>query len=431
MKNFLVSICLLVFVILTGCSETKEKLKGDREPFIIVGNALKPDPSIEKLSVTVPPAQDLKNWNHAGANPSHLVSPVLVGKNLQKAWSENIGEGSDTYHRLITDPIVNNDVIYSMDIQGKVQARKIIDGSLVWEIETSPTEGHNNTMGGGIAADADSLYITTSFGQILCVEAKSGKKIWTKDLHIPIRAAPTVLAGRIYTLNINNEIFALDAKTGDELWDYAGIVEPSSLLGGSAPAVSSRAVVAALTSGEIYCLSPESGQLLWSDTMTPALRIETVSSIAHIRARPIIEDGVAYLASHGGRMAAYELMTGKKLWAKEIGALHTPVVSGDFIFLITTNDDLVCLLKSTGQVRWAVQLPRKRESEEVITWAGPIAINEQLAIVSTSGQMALVNVADGKIDKTIELDSPCQLSPIVADKTIFTLNDSGFLQAWR
>ncbi len=431
MKHVSIASGLIALLILAGCSETKEKLKGEREPFIIVGNSLKPDSALENMVVTLPPAQDIKNWNHVGGNPSHLVPPVKVGSDLKKVWAQHIGDGSDTYHRLITHPVVNNGLVYSMDIHGTVQARKIEDGALVWELNTSPEEGHSNTMGGGFAVDGDFLYITTSFGYVWCVEAQSGKSVWTKELETPIRAAPTVFAGRVYVVTVNNEIFALEAKTGEELWDYAGIVEPSSLLGGSSPAVCPLAVIVALTSGEIYCLSPESGRVLWSDTMTPALRIDSVSSIAHIRARPIIEGNVAYLASHGGRIAAYELLTGKKIWTKEIGALRTPVLSGDFLFAITTNDDLVCLLKSTGQVRWAASLPRKRDSDEVITWAGPIVVNDQLAIVSTSEQMAFVNVADGKIDKTLSLESACQLSPIAADKTIFTLTDSGTLQAWR
>lgn len=431
MKNIYILNCLLALLVLAGCNETKEKLKGKREPFIIVGNSLKPDSTLEHMAVTLSPAQDIKNWNHVGGNPSHLVPPVVVGNNLKKVWDQRIGDGADTHHRLITHPVVNNGLIYSMDIHGHVQARRTEDGTLVWELNTSPEEGHSNTMGGGFAAEGDFLYITTSFGDVWCVEAQSGKRVWTKALETPIRAAPTVFGGRIFVVTVNNEIFALEAKTGDELWDYAGIVEPSSLLGGSSPAVCAQAVVVALTSGEIYCLSPESGHVLWSDTMTPALRIDTVSSIAHIRARPIIEGNVVYLASHGGRIAAYELLTGKKIWAKEIGALRTPVLSGDFLFAITTNDDLVCLLKSTGQVRWAASLPRKRESDDVITWAGPITVNNQLVIVSTSEQMALVNVVDGTIDKTLSLESACQLSPIAADKTIFTLTDSGILQAWR
>ncbi len=431
MKNLAVMVTSFALLTLVGCAENKEKLKGTREPFIIMGNALKPDATLANMEVSVPPAQDLKNWNQVGGNPSHLVPPVLVGKDLKKAWQHKIGDGADTYHRLITHPVVNNGLVYTMDIHGVVQARKTDDGTLVWDLATSPTEGHSNTMGGGFAVVDDVLFMTTSFGEVICVEAKSGKHIWTQALETPIRAAPTVFAGRVFVVTVNNEIFAIDAKSGEELWDYAGIVEPSSLLGGSAPAASASAIIVALTSGEIYGLSPEGGRLLWSDTMTPALRIDTVSSIAHIRARPIIEESTAYLASHGGRVGAYDILTGKKRWTSEIGALRTPALAGNFIFLITTNDDLVCMLKSTGQVRWAVPLPRKRESDDVITWAGPIVVNQQLVIVSTSGQMAFVDVADGKIAQTIELESSCQLSPIAAEKTVFILTDSGTLQAWR
>lgn len=430
MKSFK-TVILLALITLTGCSENKEKLKGIREPFIAVSNALKPDVTLENMQVQISQAEDLKNWNHVGGNPSHLVPPVMVESDLKKIWEHRIGDGADTYHRLITHPIVNNGLIFTMDINGVVQARKTSDGELVWDLITSPTEGHNNTMGGGLASVDEVLFITTSFGDVMCVEAKSGKNIWTKSLATPIRAAPTVFDGRIFVVTVNNEIFALSCKSGEELWDYAGIVEPSSLLGGSAPAVSSQALVVALTSGEIYSLSPDGGRLLWSDTMTPAIRIDSVSSIAHIRARPIIEESTVYLASHGGRIGAYDILTGKKHWTTEIGALRTPALSGNFIFLITTNDDLVCILKSTGQVRWAVPLPRKRESDDVTTWAGPVIVNNQLAIVSTSGQMTLVDVADGKISKNIDLGSSCQMSPIAAEKTIFILTDSGTLQAWR
>lgn len=431
MKHLPFIVISLALLVLVGCSENKEKLKGTREPFIVVGDSLKPDETIARMEVSIPPAQDIKNWEQVGGNPSHLMPPVVVGNELKKVWEQQIGDGADTYHRLITHPVVNNGLVYTMDIHGRVQARKTENGDLVWELVTSPEDGHSNTMGGGLAAVDDTLFITTSFGEVWCVDAKSGKEIWKKALATPIRAAPTIFGGRIYVVNVNNEIFSLDAKSGEELWDYAGIIEPCSLLGGSAPAANSHAVIIAMTSGEIYSLSPESGRLLWSDTITPALRIDTVSSIAHIRARPIIEDNTVYLASHGGIIGAYDVISGKKHWTKKIGALRTPALAGNFIFLITTNDDLVCILKSTGQVRWAVPLPRKRESDTVVTWAGPIIVNNQLVLVSSGGEMALVDVADGKIAKTIVLDSSCQLSPIAADKTVFILTDSGMLQAWR
>ena len=75
-----ISIALLI---LAGCSENKEKLKGSREPFIVVGDALKPDESISHLNVSVPAAQDIKNWNQVGGTPSHMVPPGAVGNDLK------------------------------------------------------------------------------------------------------------------------------------------------------------------------------------------------------------------------------------------------------------------------------------------------------------------------------------------------------------
>ena len=431
MKNICVLVGLFSILLLPSCSETKEKLKGKREPFIIVGDALKPDPALENLKVTLPNAQNIAEWPCVGGTPSHVIAPAKMSDAPQKIWEERIGDGADTYHRLITHPVVAQDVIYTMDINSIVKARSCKDGALLWEQNFTPADTECTSMGGGFAVVDGKLFITTSFGEVWCVDAKDGKKIWQQNLSTPLRAAPTVYEGRIFVVTVNNEIYALDGQTGEEIWNYAGIVEPNSLLGGSSPALTNGAAAIALTSGEIYVLRPETGHVMWTDTLTPALRIDTVSSIAHIRARPIIENDVLYLASHGGRLAAYELLSGKKLWTKDIGALRTPALAGDFLFVITTNDDLVCVLKKTGQVKWAVPLPRKRESEEVVTWAGPIVANSQLVLTGTNGQMLFVNASDGKIDKTIELGDPCQLSPIIADGTLFILTDSGMLQAWR
>jgi outer membrane protein assembly factor BamB len=431
MRNICILASLFSLLLLPSCSETKEKLKGKREPFIVVGDALKPDPALKDLKVILPEVQNISEWPCVGGTPHHVVMPAKLSENLQKVWEESIGDGADTYHRLITHPVVAQDIIYTMDINSVIKARSCKDGALLWEQNVTPEGVECTSMGGGFAVVDDNLFITTSFGEVWCVDAKDGKKIWVQNLNTPVRAAPTVYENRIFVVTVNNEIYALDVQTGEEIWNYAGIIEPNSLLGGSSPALTNGAAAIALTSGEVYVLRPETGHVMWTETLTPALRVDTVSSIAHIRARPIIDGGVVYLASHGGRLAAYELLSGKKIWNKDIGALRTPALAGDFLFVITTNDDLVCVLKKTGQVKWATALPRKRESEEVVTWAGPIVVNNQLVLTGTNSQMLFVNASDGEVAKTVELSDPCQLSPITANGTLFTLTDSGMLQAWR
>lgn len=425
------SFLLLLALFLVGCSETKEKLKGVREPFILINDALKPDPKIASMEVGLPNPVEIKEWPCVGGSADHLMPPAKINSEISKIWESGIGDGADTYHRLITHPVVASNIVYTMDVNGSIKAFNCVDGSIIWEKNITPEDNPCTAMGGGFALDDNKLYVTTSFAEVWCLDAKTGKELWKQNLVNPIRAAPTVYSGRVFVVTVNNEIFSLDQDSGEEIWNYSGIIEPNSLLGGSTPAVTPGAAVVALTSGEIYVFRPETGHILWTETITPALRVDTVSSIAQIRARPIIDNNIVYLASHGGRLGAYELLTGKKIWSKDIGALRTPAIAGEFLFVVTTNDELVCILKSTGQVRWVSELPRKRESEEVVTWAGPIVVNNQLALTGTNGQMIFVDTADGKITKTFELGAPCQISPITAGGAVFLLSDSGMIQAWK
>src|SRR3989338_3945680 len=137
MKNIVILVSMFSVLLLPSCSETKEKLKGAREPFIAVGDALKPDPAIANLKVVLPQAQEINEWPCVGGTPSHVVAPAKISENLQKIWEERIGDGADTYHRLITHPVVAENIIYTMDINSIVKARNSKNGSLIWEQNTT------------------------------------------------------------------------------------------------------------------------------------------------------------------------------------------------------------------------------------------------------------------------------------------------------
>ncbi len=427
--------CSFIFLLLlVGCTADKQKLEGKRESFIAIQEAIKPDPNLKDHKVTISSPKPISNWSQVGGKADHVMPVIQVGngEKLKLLWKKSIGVGGSDYHRLITHPIIHDDIIYTIDAKTHLRAWKVSDGQLLWEKDLSPTEYESSTHGGGLAADNDNLYVTSPYGEVYCFEAKSGKKLWEKSLQAPLRAAPTVYNNRLLVLTVNNEVISLNTKNGEEIWEYAGIIESNSLLGGSSPAVNDMAAVVALTSGEVFGFSPESGSLLWANTLMPSLRVDTVSGIAHIRARPVINGNTTFVASHGGKLAAYDLITGNQKWLLDVGALRTPAFNNGFLFIVTTNDELLCVLGKTGQVKWAVNLPRQKEgTNKPVTWAGPILINQDLLLVGTNGNMITVDPQNGEIKQTYILGSAVQLSPIAADNTLFVLLDNGILQAWR
>ena len=367
-NKFLLGALTVAAFSLPGC-DTKDTtpLPGERESFIVLDQSLQPDPSIVHQPVVVSSPITNLNWSQIGGNTSHAMPPVALPETLKKVWQTSVGYGSNDEQRLVAGVVVDSGVVYSMDASGHVYAVSAEKGEVLWNQSTTPEDESGQSFGGGVVVDGDVLYATTSFGEVLALDRKDGKIQWRAKAMSPIRSAPAVKDGRVFAVTISNETHAFDAKTGTPLWTHAGIVEQATLLGGASPAVVDNVVIAAYSSGEVTALQAENGHELWADMLTSSVRIDTVSSIPHIRARPVVDGNQVIAISHGGRMTAIDLKTGVRQWQKEVGGVRTPAVSGDWIFILIEQGDVLCLHRWTGKIRWAVALPKKRFSGQVLS----------------------------------------------------------------
>lgn len=412
-------------VLLSACDTFKEKipLSGKRETILTIETTVSPDPTIEKTAVVVPPKERNRDWSQSGGNPTHRMPNLTLANPLRQTWSTSIGYGSSEDHRLTSGPVMAADRVYACDAMGKISAVNTNNGAIVWSVDVLAEGRTAEALGGGVAYDDGIVYGTTAFGELVALQAQDGKILWRKFLGAPSRVAPTIASGKVYVLTINNETQAFHAKTGESLWTHSGISEAAGILGGASPAVSEGIVISAYSSGEVFAFDAHTGQPIWGELINPAIRIDSVASIAHIRARPVIEGGTVYLISHGGQMVALDLKTGARLWQREIGGIRSPAVLGDSIFVVTNDTDLVCVKKSTGQIHWAASLPKIDAGKKPILWAGPIMAGDSLILTGSNGQIIFASPQNGKILKTLPMLGGSTISPIVADGSLYILTD--------
>lgn len=420
-------------IILSGCdSKDTTPLPGERVSFLNYAGTIKADPLASGMLVTVPSALENTSWPQMGGRVDHALLNVSLGDKIAPLWKADIGAGSSDDQRLIASPITDENHVYAMDAAGLVSALSIKTGAVVWQKETSPDGKASDTLGGGVAVDHGVLYVTTSFGEIIAMKADTGDEIWHKTGYAPFRSSPSVKDGHVYCQSLNNELITLSTDKGDVVWTHSGIPESALLLGGGKPACSGDTVIAAYTSGEVHALSQVNGQPLWSDTITPVARIDTVTSIPHIRARPVIDDNQVFILSHGGRMTAIDFKTGTRQWQKEIGGIRTPVVSGGFVYVLTSMNELVCMDRKSGAICWVAGLPRVDKDEGAIYFAGPIMAGNTLIVTSSKGEIIRVNPKNGEITNTTKVDGhSIFLAPIVAQKTLFILTDNATIHAYK
>ena len=250
-----------------------------------------------------------------------------------------------------------------------------------------------------------------------------------------MRAAPTVADNRVYVISIDNDLNALDAKTGDSLWHQSGIAESATLMGASNPAVSGDNVIAAYNSGEIFDLRVQNGRVLWNYSLAAAAQVGALPAIADIRGLPVIDHGVVYAISHSGRMAAIDQRSGDRLWETDIGGIDTPVVAGDTLFVYGGDNQLIALSRANGRVMWISTLPKlvdpaDKDSDRLV-WAGPVLAGERLWMVNSQGKLASFSLDNGLAADSIDIGSPVYLPPIIADRTLYVMTDEGNLVALR
>ena len=96
-------------------------------------------------------------------------------------------------------------------------------------------------------------------------------------------------------------------------------------------------------------------------------------ALADIHGRPVIDRGRVFAVSHSGRMVAIDLRTGDRVWEQEIASSHSPWVVGDYVFVLANDNELVCLTRDEGKVRWVAPAAalRGREGEIGPDPAGP------------------------------------------------------------
>lgn len=221
------------------------------------------------------------------------------------------------------------------------------------------------------------LYSGTGFtgagtGQVYALDAMSGELVWEATLGTE---SPAVRGGIAYGVH-DDDVSALDAATGEPVWSYAGGEEGFrngvALVRGIVYAVAPR--------GEVVALDASDGTLLWSRSIredlwaTPSVAggSVVVGTVTHrvysldastgaVRWRIRVPDyiissaavsrGVIYVGMGEG-LYALDARTGERIWRTERAAGTTPAIADGLVYAGTGYGDVDAYDVSTGDLVW-------------------------------------------------------------------------------
>jgi outer membrane protein assembly factor BamB len=381
-------------------------------------------------SVGAPSA--LADWSQPGGNAANAPGNVsLDGASGAASWRVRaVEKASKRNVRPSVPPIVYGGRIFVYDTSGTVTSLSP-GGGKAWSVSLAPEDEKSRAAGGGIAASGTAIFAATGYGELVALDASSGSRLWAFKLSGPAHSAPTAAGGKVFVVSSTNVLHAVNQADGTEAWQFPGIPESAGVISAASPAFSGSTVVVPYSSGEVTAFDTEKGELQWADAVIRSTRTMAVSGLTDVAASPVIYEGTVYATGVSGRTIAVRLSDGERLWEQSIGSASTPAVSGDAVFIVDLQDNMVALNRATGEVFWRAALPVIRKKKFYSVWAGPTLAGSILWAVSNDKKMVGIDPATGNIVVDKQLSSPAYVKPIAAGGQLLVLSADGTLGAFR
>lgn len=198
------------------------------------------------------------------------------------------------------------------------------------------------------------VYTATSDGHIEALNAKSGEGIWQNMLPSGAASGPYVGSAHIAIGGTDASVFLISKKNGDVLWH-----EPVANTVLAPPVIEKGRVIAKTIDGHVYAFDESTGQLLWT------YHHQTPNLVLRAQSTPVVVNNMVIVGFADGRLDGLSLDNGSVLWQRSIAYAQgssdvdrmvdidaTPIVRNDTIYAVTYQGYIVALSLNTGQFLW-------------------------------------------------------------------------------
>jgi outer membrane protein assembly factor BamB len=366
-------------------------------------------------------------------------SPIIWGKKVFLTTAIEGGPAPSDHH--VTRHMIGDKEFKHPDWTGsdKLHTFKVFcldrdNGKVLWERTSyeGPVFDHRHRRGTYAAPTpvTDGTHVYVYFGSegFYCYDF-NGKLVWKKDLGgigtmgMGVGTSP-VLYENLVILLCDQEfdgtlsfMTALDRKTGKEVWRVRRPVQTSW----ATPVIARTAERAELvTSGNEFLISydPATGRELWRATGLKS----------HAIATPVVGHGLVILSSGFPSKTVVAIRLGgsgnldgtdRIVWRYNKGTAYvpSPILYGDYVYLMSDAGILTCLNARTGEVVYEggrVPIATK------FYGASPVAFDDKILITSDDGDTFVIKAGPRhEVLGTNSIGEPSRTSIAIADKKLF------------
>jgi outer membrane protein assembly factor BamB/predicted Ser/Thr protein kinase len=239
--------------------------------------------------------------------------------------------------------------------------------------------------------------------------------IWEFSCEDEVRSSPVVADGVVYVGAYDNNLYALDARTGEFKWKY-----PTEGGIAATPFVWNDRVLVGSEDRLLYAISARTGRIKWTcpteGRIRSSARVEfehaffgsddyrlyavnahsgrvvwRFESLGPIRSTPVVGDEIVYVGSEDNYFYAIDLQSGSQKWKfrSNRGITSSPVLHDGLVIFGSSDWNVYALDERSGWIIW-----RTRTNQAVIS--SPRVMDGIVYIGSSDGYLYALDAASGR-----------------------------------
>lgn len=261
------------------------------------------------------------------------------------------------------------------------------------------------TMVAPITTFENKVIAVAKKGMIFCFDV-NGKQLWKTDLSASIMSQPEIVNNQVIIGTMKGDLFTINLTTGNVIQVIGideAITSPISIMEIDYEGEKSFALIFGTASGKIFSYELSRLNLLWSNT----------SASGMIESKPLVLKDKIVFGSWDTFLYCIDAATGLLNWkwngnpVFNYSPAASPLVSdGKNVFFATPDKAITAVDLLLGKTSW-----RKTDYD---AWES-IGISDDLKrlfVKSQNDKFSIINAANGKLQKTIDLKFGLDTGPV-------------------